>query len=61
MTLMMMMTMTKEASLSHDKATWGPGNEYKARRLLTISNRGSDDNNDNADDDDDNDDDNDLI
>ena len=50
-----MMTVTKEASLSHDKATCGLGNEYKVRRLLTISNRGSDDDNDNAGDDEDTD------
>ena len=55
MTITMMMTVTKEASLSHDKATWGLGNEYKVRRLLTISNRGSGDDNDNDDEYDDND------
>ena len=49
MTITMMMTVTKEASLSHDKATCGLGNEYKVRRLLTISNRGGDDDNDNDD------------
>ena len=55
MTITMMMTVTKEASLSHDKATCGLGNEYKVRRLLTISNRGGDDDNDNDDQYDDND------